>query len=138
MVSKLEKIIYNLYLCYSPIIIIALLIVIKLIQLTPTRCLFDSLASECLFYRLDFNSIYHPLNIINLIFITYNILYLYYNIILKKDVVGRSVKKIYNRTKRKYHLQRKRQRISILLFCYVTALILSYFRFSITLVKAIY
>ena len=138
MVSKLEKVIYNLYFCYSPIIIIALLIVIKLIQLTPTRCLFDSLASECLFYRLDFNSIYHPLNIINLIFITYNILYLYYNIILKKDVVGRSVKKIYDRTKRKYQLKRQRKRISILLFCYVTALILSYFRFPITLVKVIY
>ena len=138
MISKLEKAIYNLYCCYAPVVIIALLVSIKLVQLAPTKCLFDSLAQECLFYRLDLNSFYHPLNIINLFFIIYNILYIYYNVILKQNVVGRAVKNIYNKTKKYYGLERKRKKIGVLLFCYVVALILSYFRFPITLAKAIY
>lgn len=137
MVSKLEKIIYNLYFCYLPIIAIALLISIKLIELTPTKCLFDSLSSECTFYRLDFDLIYHPINIINLLFIIYNTLYIYYNVILKQNVVGRTVRKIYFRTQKKYRIKDKRKQISILLFCYFSTLILSYFRFSITLTKII-
>ena len=137
MVSKLEKIIYNLYFCYLPIIAIALLISIKLIELTPTKCLFDSLSSGCTFYRLDFDLIYHPINIINLLFIIYNTLYIYYNVILKQNVVGRTVRKIYFRTQKKYRIKDKRKQISILLFCYFSTLILSYFRFSITLTKII-
>ena len=137
-VSQLEKAIYNVYSCYTPIVIIALIISLKLIELTPTKCLFGSAAKECIFYSLDFNLIYHPLNIINLIFITYNVLYIYYNVILKQNVVGKSVKKIYSRTKKVYLFKNKRKQISVLLFCYVSALILSYFRFSITLSKIIY
>ena len=137
MVSKLEKIIYNLYFCYLPVIAIALLISIKLLELTPAKCLLDSLSSECTFYRLDFNLIYHPINIINLLFIIYNILYIYYNVILKQNVVGRTVRKIYLRTQKAYRIKNKRKQISILLFCYFSTLILSYFRFSITLIKII-
>lgn len=137
MVSKLEKAIDNLYLCYAPVSIFALFISIILIDLAPTKCLFGSLAKECLFYKLDSSLIYHPLNIINLIFIIYNLLYLYYNVILKQDVAGRAVKKIYGKAKKHYYL-RKRKKIRVLLFCYVTALAISYFRFPITLAKAIY
>ena len=137
-VSKLEKAIYNVYCCYIPIVILALVISLKLIELTPTKCLFGSTAKECLFYRLDFNLIYHPLNIINLIFIAYNIIYIYYNVILKQNVVGKSVRKIYSKTKKKYLLKNRRKQLGILLFCYVSALILSYFRFPITLSKIIY
>ena len=137
MVSKLEKAIDNLYLCYAPVSIFALFISMVLIDLAPTKCLFGSLAKECLFYKLDSSLIYHPLNIINLLFIIYNLLYLYYNVILKQDVVGRAVKKIYNKAKKHYYLK-KHKKIRVLLFCYVTALTISYFRFPITLAKAIY
>ena len=137
-VSRLEKAIYNVYCCYAPIVIIALIISLKLVELTPTKCLFGSTARECVFYSLDFNLIYHPLNIINLIFIAYNVLYIYYNVFLKQDVVGKSVKKIYSKTKKLYLLKNKRKQISLLLFCYASALILSYFRFPITLSKIIY
>ena len=138
MVSKLEKAIDNLYLCYAPVSIFALFISMILIDLAPTKCLFGSLAKECLFYKLDSSLIYHPLNIINLLFIIYNLLYLYYNVVLKQDVVGRAVKKIYGKVKRHYYLKGKRQKVSVLLFCYLTALALSYFRFHKTLAKAIY
>lgn len=138
MVSRIEKIIYNLYLCYLPIICIALFFSLKLIKLSPVKCLFGSSAQQCLFYNQDLNLLYHPLNIINTIFIIYNILYIYYNVFLKKDVVGRSVKKIYTKTTKYYHIRKKRKRISVLLFCYVTALMLSYFRFPITLFKTVF
>jgi|GEM_PF-3394436 len=138
MVSQLEKIIYNLYFCYAPVVIISLAIAIKLWYLSPTKCLFYPLIKECLFYRLDFNIIYHPLNIINLVLVIYNILYIYYNVILKQDVVGKTVKKIYGNTKRTYFFRKRRKQISVLLFCYITALTLSYVRFPLTLVKAIY
>ena len=137
MVSKLEKAIDNLYLCYAPVSIFALFISMVLIDLAPTKCLFGSLAKECLFYKLDSSLIYHPLNIINLLFIIYNLLYLYYNVILKQDVVGRAVKKIYNKAKKHYYLK-KHKKIRVLLFCYVTTLTISYFRFPITLARAIY
>ena len=137
MVSRLEKIICNLYFCYIPIMTIALFTSIKLIELTPTKCLFYSLNTECTFYRFNFNLLYHPLNIINFLFIIYNILYLYYNVILRQNVVGKTVKKIYSKTKKLYQIKNKRKQISILLFCYFAALILSYFRFIITLIKII-
>ena len=137
MVSKLEKIIHNLYFCYLPVVAIALFTSIKLIELTPTKCLFGSLSNECTFYKLDFDLIYHPLNIINLLFIIYNTLYIYYNVILKQNIVGRTVRKIYFKTQKIYRVENKRQQISILLFCYFSTLILSYFRFSITLAKII-
>jgi len=137
MVSNLEKAIYNRYFCYVPIIAIALFISFKLFDLTPTKCLFNSSAIECVFHRLDFSLIYHPLNIVNLIFIIYNILYIYYNVILKQDVVGKSVKRIYSKTKKIYCIKNKRKQVSILVFCYVSALILSYFRFPVTLSKII-
>ena len=137
MVSKLEKIIYNLYFCYVPIIALALAASIKLVQITPTRCLFDSFSKQCIFYRLDFKLIYHPLNIINLILVIYTALYIYYNVVLKQDVVGKTVKRIYSKTKRIYKLKNKRKQLSILLFCYCAALLLSYFRFSVTLWKII-
>ena len=137
MVSRLEKIICNLYFCYIPIIAIALFTSIKLLELTPAKCLLNSLSSECTFYKLEFNLIYHPLNIINLLFIIYNLLYVYYNIILKQNVVGRTVRKIYSKTKKIYQIKNKRKQISILLFCYFATLILSYFRFIITLTKII-
>ena len=137
MVSRLEKIICNLYFCYIPIIGIAFFTSIKLIELTPTKCLFDSLSSECTFYRFSFNSIYHPLNIINLLFIIYNILYIYYNVILKQNIVGRTVRKIYFKTNELYQIKNQRKQISILLFCYFAALIISYLRFLITLTKII-
>ena len=138
MVSQLEKIIYNLYLCYAPIVIVASAIAIRLIYLSPARCLFDSLAKGCLFYKLDFNIIYHPFNIINLIFVIYNVLYIYYNVILKQNIVGKTVKKTYSNIKKSYYFKKKRKQISVLLFCYITALALSYFRFPIILAKAIY
>ncbi len=137
MVSRLEKAIYNLYFCYAPIVAIALFISVRLTLLTPIRCLLDSSANECIFYKFDFHFIYHPINIINLIFIAYNILYVYYNVVLKQDIVGRSVKRIYSKTKKIYRIKNKRKQLSILLFCYVMALILSYFRFPITLSKII-
>lgn len=137
MVSKLEKIIYNLYFCYIPIIAIALVASVKLVQMTPTKCLFDSLSRECLFYRLDFKLIYHPLNIVNLILVIYTALYIYYNVILKQDVVGKTVKRIFSKTVKIYQLKNKRKQLSILLFCYCAALLLSYCRFSVTLWKII-
>ena len=127
---SIEKLIYNSYFCYSPIALFALAIGSGLMQLIPTRCLFSSLSEECL--------VYYPLNIINLIFITYNILYLYYNIILKHDTVGKSVKRIYRKTIKHYRIRKKSERIRILLFCYITSLVLSYFRFATTLIRAIY
>ncbi len=138
MVSKLEKIIYNLYICYAPVVIIASAIAIRIFSLSPTKCLFDPLTKDCLFYTLDFNIIYHPLNIINLIFIIYNILYIYYNVIIKQDVVGKTVKKIYGDTKKSFYLRKRHKQISVLLFCYITALTLSYVRFPIILARAIY
>lgn len=135
MVSQLEKAINNRYCCYAPIVLIAIVISIKLIQLTPTKCLFNSVARECVFYQFDLNLIYHPLNLINLLFIVYNVLYIYYNVFLGQNVVGKSVKKIYYNTKKIYNLKQKRQKLSVLLFCYISALILSYFRFPITLSK---
>ena len=137
MVSRLENLIYNLYFCYAPIVAIALFTSIKLVQIAPTKCLFDSVSRECVFYKLDLNLIYHPLNIINLIFIIYNILYIYYNVILRQNVVGKAVRRIYSKTRKFYQIKNKRKQISILLFCYFTALVLSYFRFSLTLVKII-
>lgn len=137
MMSKIEKVIYNPYFCYSPVAIITLYISIQLIQITPTKCLFGSLADECIFYSFELNWFYHPLNLINLIFVVYNFLYLYYNIGLKQNIVGRSVRKIYTKAKKKYYIKQRRKKISILLFCYFTALILSYFRFPLTLAKIV-
>lgn len=137
MVSRVEKVIYNPYLCYIPIILIALFFSAMLVQISPTKCLFGSSAQQCLFYNQDASLLYHPLNIINAIFTIYNILYVYYNVFLKKDIVGKSVKKIYTKTTRHYYIRKKRKRITILLFCYITALMLSYVRFPITLLKTI-
>lgn len=137
MASKLEQAIYNPYICYLPIAIIALLISTVLFQITPTKCLFKFSTDDCFFYNLDLNLMYHPLNIINFIFVIYNILYLYYNVILNQNVVGRSVKKIYTKALKKYYINQRRKKLSVLLFCYFTALILSYLRFPITLAKII-
>ena len=137
MVSKLERAICNLYLCYSPIVAIAIIISFKLTLLTPAKCLFYPSVEECIFYKFNFNFLYHPIGIINLIFIIYNILYLYYNVALKQNVVGRSVKKIYSKTKKVYQIVNVRQQVSILLFCYLAALILSYLRFPITLSRIV-
>ena len=137
MVSRVEKIIYNPYFCYSPIVFFTLFFSSVLIKLSPTKCLFNSIEELCLFYKHNAYLIYHPLNIINLLFLLYNILYLYYNVILKKDIVGKSVKKIYHQTTKNYYIRRNRKRLSILLFCYVSALLISYARFSITLFKII-
>ena len=137
MVSRLEKIICNLYFCYIPIVAIALFTSIKLIELTPAKCLLYSFSSECTFYKFDFNLVYHPLSIINLLFIIYNVLYIYYNVVLKQNVVGRTVKKIYSKTNKLYQIKNKRKQISLLLFCYFAALILSYLRFLVTLTKII-
>lgn len=137
MVSKIEKVIYNLYFCYAPIVVIALFISIKLLLLTPVKCLIYSSANDCVFYQFNLNLVYHPINIINLIFIVYNALYIYYNVILKQDVVGRTVKRIYCKTRKIYKIRNKRKQLNILLFCYVSALILSYVRFPITLSKII-
>lgn len=136
--SRVKKIFYNRYFYYSPIIIFTLFFSSRLIQLSPTKCLFGSTEKQCLFHDYDVYLLYHPLNIINLLFLLYSTLYLYYNVILKKDIVGKSVRKIYHRTTKKYYLRGKRQRLRILLFCYVTALIISYARFLITLLKTIY
>ncbi len=138
MVSRIKKILCNPFVCYSPIFIFALLFSNQLLKSSPTECVTNSLDESCLFFHNNIYLIHHPLNLINLLFLIYNLLYLYYNIILKKDVVGKSVKKIYRQTKKKYYIKTTRKRISILLFCYVTALVISYFRFSIILLKAIY
>ena len=138
MLSRLEKIIYNLYFCYIPILIFALFLSSRLIQLTPTKCLLGSMAEECLFYQPNLDLVYHPLNLVNLVFISYNVLYLYYNVILGQDIVGRTVKKVYQRTIARYRLKQRRKRISVLLLCYFSSLILSYFRFAVTLIRAIY
>ncbi len=137
MVSKLEKAINNLYFCYAPIVAIALLISIKLTLLTPIKCLLNSSAKDCIFYSFNFNFVYHPISIINLIFIIYNILYIYYNVILKQDVVGKTVRKIYSKTRKAYRIKSDRKKANILLFCYISALLLSYFRFPITLYRII-
>lgn len=137
MVSKIEKLIYNLYFCYFPIVAIALFVSIKLVLLTPIKCLIYPSASECIFYQFNLNLIYHPINIINLIFVVYNALYIYYNVVLKQDVVGKTVKRIYCKTRKIYRIKNKRKQINILLFCYVSALILSYVRFPITLSRII-
>ena len=92
MLSRVEKIIYNLYFCYIPIILFAVLLSSRLIQLTPTKCLLGSIDEACLFYQPSLDLIYHPLNLINLLFICYNVLYLYYNVILGQDIVGKTVK----------------------------------------------
>jgi len=138
MVSRVEKIIYNPYLCYVPIILVALFFSIKLIKLSPIKCLFSSSAEQCLFYNSNAYLLYHPLNIITLLFLIYNFLYLYYNVVLKKDLVGKSVKKIYCKTNNKYYIKNQRKRVTVLLFCYVTVLMISYIRFIVTLAKAIY
>ncbi|MEM7762371.1 MAG: hypothetical protein AAF298_30280 [Cyanobacteria bacterium P01_A01_bin.40] len=138
MLSRVEKVIYNLYFCYIPIVLFALFFSSRLIQLTPTKCLLGAVVEECLFYQPNLGLIYHPLNLINLIFISYNILYLYYNVILKQDIVGKTVKHVYQKSLTHYQLKQKRKRISVLLLCYFTSLILSYLRFPITLARAIY
>lgn len=138
MLSRVEKLIYNLYFCYIPIVIFALFFSSKLIQLTPIKCLLGALVKECIFYQPSLDLIYHPLNIINLLFVSYNILYLYYNVILKQDTVGKTVKNVYQKTKAHYRLKRRRKRITVLLLCYFISLILSYFRFAFTLVRAMY
>ena len=138
MVSRIKKILCNPFVCYSPIFIFAWLFSNQLLKSSPTECLINSLDEPCLFFHNNIYSIYHPLNLVNLLFLIYNLLYLYYNIVLKKDVVGKSVKKVYRQTTKNYFIKTTRKRLSILLFCYVTALVISYFRFSITLLKAIY
>lgn len=138
MILRIKKIVCNPIICYSPIFMFAWLFSSQLLKYSLIECLFSSTNEQCLSFQNSFYLIYHPLNLINLLFLIYNILYLYYNIILKKDVVGKSVKKIYRQTKKNYCLKTTRKRISILLFCYVTALVISYFRFSLTLFKAIY
>ncbi|MEM7590425.1 MAG: hypothetical protein AAF383_02695 [Cyanobacteria bacterium P01_A01_bin.83] len=138
MLSRVEKLIYNLYFCYIPIVVFALFFSSKLIQLTPTKCLLGALVEECIFYQPNLDLIYHPLNVINLLFVSYNILYLYYNVILKQDTVGKTVKNVYHKTKAHYQLKQRRKKITVLLLCYFISLILSYFRFAYTLVRAIY
>ena len=137
MLSRLEKAIYNLYFCYIPIVAIAFFVSVRLTLHTPIKCVLDSSTQDCIFYRFSFQAIYHPLTIINLIFIIYNILYVYYNVVLKQNVVGKSVKRIYSKTKKIYKIENVRKQLSILLFCYFAALILSYIRFPITLSKII-
>ena len=137
MISKLEKAIYSRYICYLPVVAMTLFISSWLFYFTPGKCFLNLAAQECFFSDRSYNFIYHPLNICNIIFITYSLLYLYYNIILKRHVVGRAVKKIYGKVNRQHHISNKRQKISILLFCYVTALSLSYFRFAMTIARAI-
>lgn len=138
MVSIIERAICNRYLCYLPVVFFTLLISIELIQLAPTRCLLWVSSQDCFFSQFEMSSIYHPLNIINLVFLAYSILYIYYNIFLNQNIVGQMVKNVYRKTKKRYPLKSKRQQISILLLCYSIALIVSYFRFTIILAKAIY
>ena len=133
--SKVKKIFYNPYFYYSPIIIFTLFFSSQLLKISPVKCLFGSTKEQCLFYNYDAYLIYHPFNIINLLFLLHTTLYLYYNIILKKDVVGKLVKKVYHRTTKQYCIRKKRKRLTILLFCYVTALIISYARFPIIILK---
>ena len=136
-VSRIEKVIYSLYFCYLPVLIIGLGISYFLFTITPGKCFGGSITLECFVGNSSYDFIYHPINLVNLVFTVYNLLYLYYNVILNRHVVGRAVKKIYRRLQKKYYLGNKRQQISILLFCYITALCLSYFRFALTIVRAI-
>ena len=137
MISRLEKIIYNLYFCYLPIVIIGLLINYFLLTIVPGKCWWNSSAQECFFRNVSYDFIYHPVNIANIIVTTYNILYIYYNVILKRHVVGKAVRRIYRRLQKKYYLGSQCKQISILLFCYITASFLAYFRFAITLARVI-
>ena len=134
---KIEKVIYNRYLCYLPIIIAGLLVSYLLFWLTPNKCLTEYLTQECFFENSYYDFIYHPLNIINIVFSIYNFLYLYYNVVLRQDVVGRSVKKIYGKLQKQKYVGNKAKQANILLFCYLTALLISYFRFIITLTREI-
>ena len=138
MVLRIKKIVCNPIICYSPIFIFAWFFSSQLLKYSLIECLFSSTNEKCLSFQNSFYLIYHPLNLINLLVLIYNILYLYYNIILKKDVVGRAVRKIYHQTTKNHCIKTTRKRMSILLFCYLAALVISYFRFSITLLKAIY
>ncbi len=133
--SKVKKIFYNPYFYYSPIIIFTWFFSSQILKISPIKCLLGSIEEQCLFYNYDAYLIYHFFNIINLLFLLYTTLYLYYNIILKKDVVGKLVKKVYHRTTKQYYIRKKRKRIIILLFCYLTALIISYARFPIIILK---
>ena len=137
MASKIEKVIYNPYLCYLPIIVTGLSVSYLLFWLTPNKCLSGYITQECFFKNSNYDFIYHPLNIINVVFTIYNILYLYYNVFLRQDAVGRAVKKIYSKLNKKYYIGSKIKQTTILLFCYITALFLSYFRFVITLTNSI-
>ena len=136
MISKIEKLIYNRHLCYLPILCFTIAVSAKLIQLSPTKCLFDSMSQSCIFYQLKPTLIYHPLNLVNLIFLFYNLLYIYYNVFLKQDIVGKTVKKVYRRTQKRYSMG-KHQRLSVLMLCYALSLIISYFRFSLVLLGSI-
>lgn len=137
MLFKIEKVIYNLYLCYLPIIVTGLSVSFLLFWITPDKCLAGEISQACFFKNHNYDFIYHPLTIINLVFTIYNILYLYYNIVLKQDVVGRAVKKTYSRLRKKYYMGNKSKQLGVLLFCYITALFISYFRFIITLTRAV-
>jgi len=137
MLLKIEKVIYNPYLCYLPVIIIGLSVSYLLFWLTPNKCLTNYLTQECFFKNSNYDFIYHPLSIINIFFTIYNFLYLYYNVVLRKDVVGRAVKKIYGKLLKKYYMGNKVKQVITLLYCYIMALILSYFRFIVTLARGV-
>ncbi|GAB4543498.1 MAG: hypothetical protein Tsb0014_37160 [Pleurocapsa sp.] len=138
MISKIEKLVYNRYFCYSPVAGLALIVILKLASLSPIKCFFYWSSEQCIVIKSVFYIIYHPINIALFLFAVYNILYFYYNITLGKNIVGKSVRKIYKNTTNKYYIKSRFKKLTILLFCYSTALILSYLRFPIVLRKAIY
>jgi hypothetical protein len=138
MISTIEKLVYNRYFCYTPVAALALIVMLKLASFSPIKCLLDWTDEQCITRKSIFYMVYHPINIIVFLFAAYNILYFYYNITLGKNIVGKSVRKIYKNTTNKYYIKSRTKRLTILLFCYWTALILSYLRFPIVLRKAIY
>ena len=138
MISKIERVIYHPLLGYTPIFLIAIILTWKLIQFSPINCMSDSWSNQCIVYENNSSLIYHPVNILILIFFSYNFLYLYYNIALRKNVVGRSVKTTYNKILNTHQIKSNSKRLSILLFCYTMALILSYTRFFKTLGRMVY
>ena len=137
MISKIEKLLYNRYFCYFPIAFMAIAITFLLMRLSPLKCLIAITAEECIARSNTLYMVYHPINLVILLFAIYNLLCLYYNINLKVNMVGKSVRKIYRNTMKKYYVQNFYKKITILLFCYTTALIISYFRFPVVLKKTL-
>jgi hypothetical protein len=127
MLNKVKQIIYNPFVCYSPAIILLIVLLFHLFQFSSNECLLDAAALECLTPQYSTHLIYFLLKTTVLIFLFYTCFYLYYTIIVGDNLVAKAVEITHKKIKKKFRISNEYKDFLIFIFCYLASLIFSYF-----------